>query len=338
LTPSAKTKTIRHRIENESRLPTLGASWRWWLLPALLSVALAAFFVDPFIGDWDGLDYTINAVNGSPSTMALGRLLFVFANHGLYLIAHAVFNLRVDQAYLLFKYGVMAQAPLAVIASWTLTRDLTRSIYSATVAALLVAVSPVFVIYSGQVMTDVPSVLMVTVALIIHLRGLTSGRMWLVLLGAALLGAGANVRETALFFGPWLVIAPFVCGWKLRLREIAWTLLACLIFLIMAFAPFAVWYAMDLNSYRMAWHVWRETTGAEIARHPNAREVVWVQEEPANMGALSFVLPRLQRYAEGLPVRSVKRSASASPATGSAKAHELEQKTLLALAFATRAK
>ena len=77
---------------------------------------------------------------------------------------------------------------------------------------------------------------------------------------------------------------------------------------------------------------------AEIARHPNAREVVWVQEEPANMGALSFVLPRLQRYAQGLPVRSVKRSASASPATGSAKAHELEQKTLLALAFATRAK
>jgi 2-oxoglutarate dehydrogenase E1 component len=36
-----------------------------------------------------------------------------------------------------------------------------------------------------------------------------------------------------------------------------------------------------------------------------------------------------------LQVRSVKRSASASPATGSAKAHELEQKTLLTLAFTT---
>ena len=74
---------------------------------------------------------------------------------------------------------------------------------------------------------------------------------------------------------------------------------------------------------------------AEIARHPNAREIVWVQEEPANMGALSYALPRIQDYIPDIPVRSVKRSASASPATGSAKAHELEQKTLLTLAFTT---
>ena len=74
---------------------------------------------------------------------------------------------------------------------------------------------------------------------------------------------------------------------------------------------------------------------AEIARHPNAREIVWVQEEPANMGALSYVLPRVQHYIQDIPVRSVKRSASASPATGSAKAHELEQKTLITLAFTT---
>ena len=38
---------------------------------------------------------------------------------------------------------------------------------------------------------------------------------------------------------------------------------------------------------------------AEMERHPNAREIVWVQEEPANMGALSFVLPRLERLARG---------------------------------------
>jgi 2-oxoglutarate dehydrogenase E1 component len=72
---------------------------------------------------------------------------------------------------------------------------------------------------------------------------------------------------------------------------------------------------------------------AEMDRHANAREFVWVQEEPANMGALAFILPRLERLARGRAVLSVKRSASASPATGSAKAHELEQKTLLALSF-----
>ena len=72
----------------------------------------------------------------------------------------------------------------------------------------------------------------------------------------------------------------------------------------------------------------------ELGRYPNLREVVWVQEEPANMGALYFVAPYLQRLP--VPFRSVKRSASGSPATGSAKAHALEQKTLLAMAFAGR--
>jgi 2-oxoglutarate dehydrogenase E1 component len=72
---------------------------------------------------------------------------------------------------------------------------------------------------------------------------------------------------------------------------------------------------------------------AELQRHSAARDIVWVQEEPANMGALSYMLPRLKYITDERPVHSVKRSASASPATGSAKAHEVEQKTLLALAF-----
>jgi 2-oxoglutarate dehydrogenase E1 component len=75
---------------------------------------------------------------------------------------------------------------------------------------------------------------------------------------------------------------------------------------------------------------------AELARHPSARDIVWVQEEPANMGPLFYVLPRLRRIAGDRPVLTVKRSASASPATGSAKAHEVEQKTLIALAFTTQ--
>ena len=73
---------------------------------------------------------------------------------------------------------------------------------------------------------------------------------------------------------------------------------------------------------------------AAIEQHSEARELVWVQEEPANMGPLSYILPRLRRIAGDHAVLSVKRSASPSPATGSAKAHEMEQKTLLTLAFA----
>jgi 2-oxoglutarate dehydrogenase E1 component len=74
---------------------------------------------------------------------------------------------------------------------------------------------------------------------------------------------------------------------------------------------------------------------AEFARHPKAQHFVWVQEEPANMGARAFMMPRLRRLLDGRPLRSVRRSASASPATGSAKAHDIEQQTLVAMAFGT---
>ena len=72
---------------------------------------------------------------------------------------------------------------------------------------------------------------------------------------------------------------------------------------------------------------------AALDEHPEAQEIVWVQEEPANMGAFSYVMPELRRMAGDRAVLSVKRSASASPATGSSKAHDMEEKTLIDLAF-----
>ncbi|WP_263383888.1 2-oxoglutarate dehydrogenase E1 component [Granulicella arctica] len=72
---------------------------------------------------------------------------------------------------------------------------------------------------------------------------------------------------------------------------------------------------------------------AALDQHPDAPEIVWVQEEPANMGAHTFVMPLLRRMVGDRALTSVKRTASASPATGSAKAHEMEEKTLINLAL-----
>jgi 2-oxoglutarate dehydrogenase E1 component len=72
---------------------------------------------------------------------------------------------------------------------------------------------------------------------------------------------------------------------------------------------------------------------AALDQHPDAEEIVWVQEEPANMGAFTYVMPQLRRLAGDRAVLSVKRSASATPATGSPKAHDMEEKTLIDLAF-----
>ena len=80
-------------------------------MPALVALTLTLLFVDPFIGDWDGLDYTVLALRGQPSSMALGRALFIYANHALYTLAHTLFGLRAENDYLLFKYAVVATSP-----------------------------------------------------------------------------------------------------------------------------------------------------------------------------------------------------------------------------------
>jgi 2-oxoglutarate dehydrogenase E1 component len=61
-----------------------------------------------------------------------------------------------------------------------------------------------------------------------------------------------------------------------------------------------------------------------LERYRSAREWAWVQEESQNMGAWTFVAPRLQELL-GTPVAYVGRDASASPATGSKLVHDREQ-------------
>lgn len=243
-------------------------AWRWWIIPAILAFILALIFIDPFIGDWDALDYTLASLKGRPSSMALGRSLFIFSNHAAWRVSHSLFGLSIENAYLLFKYMVVLQSPLAVIACWVLAREVSGSLHTATIAALLVATSPFFVIYSGQVMTEIPSLLLLAVALVVYLRGVRSGRLWLMLLGAAILGAGVNVREPVAFFAPWLIVAPLSCGWTWGRREVLRVALSVFIFLVIAFGPFAYWFWSDFEGYRAAWYGWRETMRVEALRHP----------------------------------------------------------------------
>ncbi len=69
-----------------------------------------------------------------------------------------------------------------------------------------------------------------------------------------------------------------------------------------------------------------------LKEYPNA-EITWVQEEPANMGAWSFIALNLPELIER-PVNGVSRPPSSSPAVGTHQRHELEQRTVVEQAFA----
>jgi 2-oxoglutarate dehydrogenase E1 component len=71
-----------------------------------------------------------------------------------------------------------------------------------------------------------------------------------------------------------------------------------------------------------------EALSGILAAHPGA-QVVWVQEEPENMGAWRFVFATTRGVLGGRPLSVVCRPAAASPATGSGNSHRLEQNIVL---------
>jgi 2-oxoglutarate dehydrogenase E1 component len=80
---------------------------------------------------------------------------------------------------------------------------------------------------------------------------------------------------------------------------------------------------------------WPQLVAEAYAKYTKLADVFWVQDEPANMGAATFVTPRFQSLLAGTKLRYevVCRAESASPATGSHKAHVLEHKQILDAAF-----
>ena len=67
----------------------------------------------------------------------------------------------------------------------------------------------------------------------------------------------------------------------------------------------------------------------ELVEKYNAKELVWVQEEPENMGAWTFILSELRT----LGINVIAREASAATATGSSKTSVAEQNKLINKVF-----
>jgi len=71
-----------------------------------------------------------------------------------------------------------------------------------------------------------------------------------------------------------------------------------------------------------------------IEGYPALEDVVWLQEEPENMGAWEFMRPLLEELlGERAPLRYIGRTRSSSPSEGSSAWHQLNQKVLVEQAF-----
>lgn len=193
-------------------LPLILASW--WL---------AWKFQDKFISDWDGFDYTAYAVRGWPSTLGLGRSLFLGYNHLLWKIAHYCFNTPPEEAHLLIRYGVIALGGPATAGVYALCKELTANRLAACFGALLVAASPYYIIYSGRAMSEIPAIFLLSWSLWWMLSSLRLGHSNRFLMAAYLVGLSANIREFAVFYLLFVLLAAPIYGrrWMLGLAAFA---------------------------------------------------------------------------------------------------------------------
>jgi 2-oxoglutarate dehydrogenase E1 component len=77
-----------------------------------------------------------------------------------------------------------------------------------------------------------------------------------------------------------------------------------------------------------------EEYAAVLRQYPNAREIIWCQEEPQNQGAWYQIRHRLQEFAgERREVLYAGRASAAAPATGLIKVHEAEQQGIVQAAL-----
>jgi 2-oxoglutarate dehydrogenase E1 component len=72
---------------------------------------------------------------------------------------------------------------------------------------------------------------------------------------------------------------------------------------------------------------------AALAGYPQARDFAWVQEEPANQGAWSFIALNLLEHLSGVGLRRISRPIAAAPSSGSTRVHDVEQAALIEAAL-----
>src|SRR5262245_16840948 len=155
-------------------------------------------------------------------------------------MAHRWLGLAPENAYLALRYAVIAQAGAAIVGVYALGKELSASRLAAFCGALIVSLSPYYIIYSGRAMSEIPGLLALAWSLWFMARSLRTGKTGLFLIAAALVGLSANVREFAFFYLPFIPIAARIYRGRWRAGLVAFA-----IAVVCAFAGMIFWKLYD---------------------------------------------------------------------------------------------
>ncbi len=163
----------------------------------------------PFLGQWDSFDYLKQIVSHQLSALGIGRPVFLGYNILLWESLRKIFHL--DPLHL--EFVAMAGTILLGVLGVLLFRRLAGRILpgpAASMAALALAVSPVYAIYSGFIMTEVPMLVALLAAALLLWKPGDQPAPWRDIAGGIFFGLAVGIREQALTLGAaylWILFA-----------------------------------------------------------------------------------------------------------------------------------
>jgi hypothetical protein len=184
-------------------------------------VIVAVIFRNPYFGQWDSFDYVTKMVQHRLSDLALGRPLFLAILIVVWETAHRC-GAGLGQAAWVAQMAVLAFAILGLLAFFSLLKGIIGTRLSLWGTAWLAA-TPLYVVYSGSVMTEVPSLACLISSVAVLVYWLREPRKSWLLLSAVLFAASVHMREqtlTAAAVFPLLIFFNVRLEWRQRMTAI----------------------------------------------------------------------------------------------------------------------
>jgi hypothetical protein len=178
----------------------MAKSSKYTLLLPLAALGLYLRGSAPFLGQWDSFDYLKEIVSHSLSPLGVGRPVFIGYNIFLWESAKRIFRLEPLRVEIVAMAGTLIFGVLGLL---VFRRLISKFLSPATtqMAVLAMAVSPLYAIYSGFVMTEIPMLATVLASAAILWNANDSHRDFRDIAGGILFGLSVGIREQALTLG-----------------------------------------------------------------------------------------------------------------------------------------
>ena len=180
--------------------------------PVLLTAIASYLYLAgsaPFLGQWDSYDYLKQIVTNRFSDLGFGRPVYLGCSILLWESMKRIFHLEPLQVEVVAMTATIVCGAAGVLIFERLSREY-LSPAAGRMAALALAISPMYAVYSGYIMTEVPMLVVLMASALVLVK--QNGRRPALsdIFGGILFGAAIGIREQALTMAPallWVILS-----------------------------------------------------------------------------------------------------------------------------------